>query len=77
MQIAVSVYFLAAFFLLVLPLDWFLSAAAAAVFHELCHILVLYGLQGKMIKIQVGVRGCVMETDRIEEKRQFLSMRLT
>ena len=74
MQIAVSVYFLAAFFLLVLPLDWFLSAAAAAVFHELCHILVLYGLQGKMIRIQVGVRGCVMETDRIEEKKQFLSI---
>lgn len=74
MQIAVSVYFLAAFFLLVLPLDWFLSAATAAVFHELCHILVLYALQGKIIKIQVGVRGCMMETDRIDEKKQFLSI---
>ena len=74
MQIDSSVYFSAAFLLLVLPLDWFLSAVAASVVHELCHIATLYLLHGKITGIHIRVSGCMLETDRIAETKQFFSI---
>ena len=74
MQIDSSVFFSAAFLLLVLPLDWFLSGVAASVIHELCHIGALYLLHGKITGIHIHISGCVLETDRIAESKQFFSI---
>ena len=74
MQVDSFAYFSAAFLLLVLPLDWFLSAVAASFVHELCHIATLYLLHGKITGIHIRVSGCMLETDRIAEMKQFFSI---
>lgn len=51
-----------AFLLLVLPLDWVLSAVTAALVHEFSHILAVMLLGGKILKIRVSVTGCQIET---------------
>ncbi len=73
-QVDIAVYFLAAFFILTLPLDWLVSAIMASIFHELCHIFTLYAFHGKVEIIKISVSGCVVYTDRIGEIRQFLSI---
>lgn len=48
--------------LLLLPLDWLLSALFAAIFHEACHMFVLLLFGGKIRKIRISITGCVMES---------------
>lgn len=48
--------------LLLLPLDWLISALFAAIFHEVCHMFVLLFLGGKIRKIRIFLTGCVMES---------------
>lgn len=55
-------YLLGALLLLTLPLNWLLAALAAAVIHELFHILAICGLGGKILGIQIGTGGAVIET---------------
>jgi len=69
-----SVFFIAALLLLILPLDWIVAVVIASVFHELCHILTVYALNGSMIKIEIQAGGCVMETGRLVEWKQFVSI---
>ena len=69
-----AVFILTALLLLILPLDWLLSAVIASFFHELCHILAVYMLKGNITRIQIHARGCVLETDRMEARAQFLSI---
>ena len=47
--------------LLLLPLDWVISAFTAALIHELCHIAALLLLGGKISSIRISVRGCILE----------------
>lgn len=67
-------YLFAALLLLLLPFNWLLAAVFAALFHELCHILVLLILRGKIRSIHIQWNGCVIETDRIGQMQQFLSI---
>lgn len=66
--------FLAALLLMILPLDWLLSAVIAAVFHELCHIFLLWMLNGNIQSVKLGAEGCVIEATGIGEVGQFLSI---
>jgi len=73
-QVHFSVFFLTALLLLILPLDWLLAAAAASIFHELCHVLMLYLLKGRILRIQVQAGGCIIESGRVGEWQQFASI---
>ena len=68
------VFFIAALLLLVLPLDWLIAVVIASVFHELCHIFLLYALKGRIHKIRIKPDGCVIETDRRDDWKQFVSI---
>lgn len=69
-----QVYLLAALLLLLLPLRWLLAAVFSAVFHELCHILVLLLLKGRIYRIRIGWNGCVIEGDSLGQLQQFFSI---
>lgn len=51
-----------AFLLLMLPLDWLLSAFTAALAHEAGHILTVLLLGGRIRRIRVRISGCEIET---------------
>ena len=65
------VFFIAALLLLLLPLDWLAAAIAAALIHELCHILVLYALKGRISGIHIHAGGCVIESAVTGKWREF------
>ena len=70
----ITVYFLAVLCILFIPLFWLFPLVIASVFHELCHILVLLLLKGKITAIRIQADGCRIDTDQIKESRQFLSI---
>lgn len=74
MNIRYSVFYYAALLLLTLPLDWTLGFLCAAIFHELCHILAVVLLNGKIHHIDIHISGCVMETSPFVERKQILSI---
>lgn len=51
-----------ALLLLVLPLDWILSAAAAALIHELSHIVAVMWTGGHVHAVKIGLGGAVITT---------------
>ena len=67
-------YLGAALMLMVLPLKWVLSAVAAALLHELCHLAVLFLAGGQVKNIKVTHTGCVIDTGPIGAFRQFISI---
>ena len=73
-QFSTGFFFTAALLLLILPLDWLCAVVIASVVHELCHILALHCLGGHITRILIRADGCVIETDRIGEWKQFLSI---
>lgn len=74
LQVDPLTYLLAAIMLLVFPLNWLFAAIIAAVFHELCHLSMLFLLKGNLRSIRVYSSGCVMEVDRMREIHQFISI---
>ena len=46
MVLSGSFCFLASLMVVLLPLDWLLSCAGAAIFHELCHLVAIYLCSG-------------------------------
>lgn len=73
-QIHYGVFYIAALLLFLLPLDWLLAFLIASICHELMHVLALYCLKGKILKIKVQPGGCSIETGRLGEWRQFFSI---
>ena len=67
-------FFLAALAVLMLPLKWWLSAAAAAIFHEACHLLVLFLMREKVSSFDVTFRGCTIVTGNMPEWKQAVSI---
>ena len=62
-RVDVSACLMGAFLLLTLPLNWLLSALAAAAFHELCHGAAILLLGGRIWGVRIGAGGAVMETE--------------
>lgn len=50
-----------ALFLLIFPLRWLLAALLAAFVHELCHIVAVYLFGGKILSLEIGPFGAVIE----------------
>ena len=62
----------AALICLTLPLQWVLSAVAAAIIHEACHILAVFLAGGRINSIKIGTAGAVMDASELPEFRQIL-----
>ncbi len=65
-------YIYAAVLLLILPLQWVLSALTAGTFHEFCHYLALRMCGGKVWRVQVGVSGTVMDTQPLSPRKELI-----
>lgn len=73
-RIGFSSYFLTALLLLIIPLEWLLAALFAAAFHEVCHMLAVYAMRGHIVHMEIRPGGCVLETSRLGEWQQFVSI---
>jgi len=62
-QIDAGACLLGALLLLVLPLDWLLSALGAAAFHECCHGAAILLLGGRIRSLRIGAGGAKMDAD--------------
>lgn len=71
-QISGRALLLGALILLVLPLPWLLAAAAAAVWHELCHVLAVKLCGSSVRRVQVGSVGTVLECGNLPPGRELL-----
>lgn len=67
-------YIAAAWMLLILPVGWVLSACTAALVHEICHILVLTCFGGRVRRICVSLRGCVIDAEPMGDLSAVLSI---
>ena len=71
-RVDVSACLTGAFLLLTLPLNWLLSALAAAAFHELCHGVAILLLGGRIWGIRIGAGGAVMETEPLSGGKELV-----
>ncbi len=71
-RVDVSACLMGAFLLLTLPLNWLLSALAAAAFHELCHGEAILLLGGRIWGVRIGVGGAVMETEPLSSDKELV-----
>ena len=71
-RVDVSACLMGAFLLLTLPLNWLLSALAAAVFHELCHGAAILLLSGRIWGVRIGAGGAVMETEPLSSGKELV-----
>lgn len=72
LQIDPGVYLLWAALLLVLPLDWLMAAAMAALAHEISHILWIWLLGGTVYSIRAGVGGAVIHGELNSRGKEVL-----
>ena len=56
-----------------MPLPWAAAAVTAAVFHELCHLAVIYALGGSVGRISAGGSGARIEMAGLSGFREFLA----
>ena len=71
-RVDVSACLMGAFLLLTLPLNWLLSALAAAAFHELCHGAAILLLGGRVWGVRIGAGGAVMETEPLSSGKELV-----
>ena len=62
-----------ALLLLTLPLDWLTAFFFAAAFHELCHLLVIQLLGGRVCGIKISPGGAVLQTGGLGWGGELLS----
>ena len=67
-----AAWIFAAVLLLTLPLNWLLAAFFAAAFHELCHILAIRLLGGRIWGLRVRTGGAVIETEPLDFGRELV-----
>lgn len=65
-------YLFCALLLLTLPFGWLLAALGAAVFHELCHIVMLHILGGRVLCLHIGIGGAVIEAELKDKRSELL-----
>lgn len=61
-----------AYLLLVLPLELLAAAVTAACIHELCHVIAVRMLSGRICGITIGARGMIMEVDPMPPGRELV-----
>jgi len=61
-----------ALLLMLLPLPWVTAAAAAAAFHELCHLIAVLLSGGVVHSLRISVGGAVMESYIPDNKKELL-----
>lgn len=71
MRVDASTFFLAAVLILTLPLNWLFAAFFAAAFHELCHMLAIRAMGGRVYSLRIGAGGAVMETGALGRGREL------
>lgn len=64
--------FVLAMLLLLVPIRWVFAWLFAAVFHELCHIIILRICKCRITRVQIGLRGAIMETDTLSWGREMI-----
>lgn len=58
--------------LLVLPLNWFMSAAVSAIFHELCHICAVWLCGGRILSARITSTGAEIGISDMGRGREAL-----
>lgn len=71
-HISSSGLLLCAFLLLVLPLNWFLSAILAAIFHEVCHICAVWLCGGRILSVRITPAGTAIGISHMDRGREAL-----
>ena len=61
-ELSGAYFIVAAFWLLVLPVRLVLAAVAAAIMHELCHLLAIRLTGGRVLGVRIGAGGMTLET---------------
>lgn len=64
---------LAVCLIMTLPLDWLLSAATAAWFHEICHLIMLRIFRIPVYKIEIGIFGAKIDAASGTEWQNFFA----
>lgn len=72
LRVEASAFFLAAVLILVLPVNWLFAAFFAAAFHELCHMLAIRAMGGRVFSLRIGTGGAVMETESLGRGRELV-----
>lgn len=65
--------YLCAILFLTIPINWLLAAASAALFHELCHLIVILLLKEKVHHIHVSLSGIMIHTSFSDDKKELLA----
>ncbi len=68
-----SVYICLSVLLLLIPVRWLFAWVIAAAFHELCHYCVLTLFHRRVLGLQIGIGGAIMETDELGKTEEFIS----
>lgn len=71
-RIDFSACLMAALLLLLLPLNWLMAAAAAAMVHELCHLAAIRLVGGKVLGMEVGAGGAALRVMPMEPGEELL-----
>ena len=62
------------FLLLSVPVNWLLSSACAAIVHELCHMVAVGIMGGKIRSIHAGVFGARIDSEPMTGLNAFISI---
>ena len=65
--------YLTAILFLTTPINWLLAVASAALFHELCHLVVIILLNEKVHHIHVSLSGIMIRTSFSDDKKELLA----
>lgn len=66
-------FIMIALYLLLFPMKWVIAWLLAAVFHELCHCLVLAAHKVRIFSVKIDFNGTTIETEYMKPREEFLS----
>lgn len=65
-------YLLLALMIFLLPLRWIAAALFAGIVHELCHVLAIRLCGGRILAVQIGAGGTVIQTEPMDCLQEML-----